>query len=281
MAETSSDSWRFHERSIIPGFGLMLGLTLTWIALIVLIPLCALALKTASLNWDHIAHIVFAHRTIAALKLSFGLAFVAAVINAVMGFTVAWAFTRYEFPGRRLADAIVDIPFALPTAVAGISLASIYSPHGWLGSILSPLGVKVNGTPLGILIALVFVGLPFAVRTVEPVLKDLDPELEQAAASLGASRWQTVIRVILPSLLPAILTGFTLAFARAIGEYGSVIFIAGNIPNFSEIAPQLIVIKLEEFRYADAAAIATVMLTASFVLLFVVNRLQRWMELGG
>jgi sulfate transport system permease protein len=281
LAESGTVSWRFHDRSVIPGFGLTLGLTLTWIALIVLIPLCALALKAASLNWEEITRIILARRTLSALELSFGLAFIAATINAFMGLALAWALTRYDFPGRRLADAIVDIPFALPTAVAGISLASIYSQNGWIGRLLSPLGVQVNGTPLGILIALIFVGLPFAVRTVQPVLTDLDPELEQAAANLGASRWQTAIRVILPILLPAILTGFTLAFARAIGEYGSVIFIAGNVPNFSEIAPQLIVIKLEEFRYGDAAAIAAVMLAASFILLFAVNRLQRWMELRG
>lgn len=274
-------SLRIREPSVIPGFGLTFGITLTWIALIVLIPIAALILKASSLSVEQFASILLADRTLNALKLSFGLAFIAAVINVVFGLIVAWALTRYRFPGRRLADAIVDIPFALPTAVAGIALSSLYAPKGWLGGFLAPLGIKVAFTPLGILIALIFVGLPFVVRTVQPVLSDLDPEIEQAAASLGASRWQTVTKVILPSLLPAILTGFALAFARAIGEYGSVIFIAGNLPNVSEIAPLLIVIRLEEFRYADATAIATLMLVVSFVMLLVINRLQRWTEIQG
>jgi sulfate transport system permease protein len=274
-------SLRIREPSVIPGFGLTFGITLTWIALIVLIPIAALILKASSLSVEQFASILLADRTLNALKLSFGLAFIAAVINVVFGLIVAWALTRYQFPGRRLADAIVDIPFALPTAVAGIALSSLYAPKGWLGGFLAPLGIKVAFTPLGILIALIFVGLPFVVRTVQPVLSDLDPEIEQAAASLGASRWQTVTKVILPSLLPAILTGFALAFARAIGEYGSVIFIAGNLPNVSEIAPLLIVIRLEEFRYADATAIATLMLVVSFVMLLVINRLQRWTEIQG
>ncbi len=274
-------SLRIREPSVIPGFGLTFGITLTWIALIVLIPIAALILKASSLSVEQFASILLADRTLNALKLSFGLAFIAAVINVVFGLIVAWALTRYRFPGRRLADAIVDIPFALPTAVAGIALSSLYAPKGWLGGFLAPLGIKVAFTPLGILIALIFVGLPFVVRTVQPVLSDLDPEIEQAAASLGASRWQTVTKVILPSLLPAILTGFALAFARAIGEYGSVIFIAGNLPNVSEIAPLLIVIRLEEFRYADATAIATLMLVVSFVMLLIINRLQRWTEIQG
>jgi sulfate transport system permease protein len=260
---------------------LTFGITLTWIALLVLIPIAALVLKASSLTAAQFFQIIFADRTMNALKLSFGLAFAAACVNVVFGLIVAWALTRYEFPGRKLADAIVDIPFALPTAVAGIALTSLYAPNGWLGSYLAQLGVKVAFTPLGILVALIFVGLPFVVRTVEPVLSDLDPELEQAAASLGASRWQTLTRVIFPSLLPAILTGFALALARAIGEYGSVIFIAGNIPNVSEIAPLLIIIRLEEFRYADATAIAAVMLAASFIMLFAINRLQRWAEARG
>jgi sulfate transport system permease protein len=272
---------RIHQQSVIPGFGLTLGLTLAWIAVIVLIPIAALVLKASSLSADQFLKILFAARTLNALRLSFGLAFAAAAINVVFGLTVAWALTRYEFPGRRFADALIDIPFALPTAVAGIALASLYAPQGWLGSLLIPLGVKVAFTPLGILIALIFVGLPFVVRTVQPVLADLDPELEQAAASLGASRWQSVTRVVLPSILPAILTGFALAFARAIGEYGSVIFIAGNLPNLSEIAPVLIIIRLEEFRYADATAIAAIMLVASFVMLLIINRLQRWTETRG
>jgi sulfate/thiosulfate transport system permease protein len=269
---------RFREPSVIPGFGLTFGLTLTWLALIVLIPISALILKASSIGFDHFVAILLAPRTLNALKLSFGLSLIAAIVNVFFGLIVAWALTRYEFPGRRLADAIVDIPFALPTAVAGIALASLYSPQGWVGSLLTPLGIKIAFTPFGILIALIFVGLPFIVRTVQPVLEDLDPELEQAAASLGASRLQTLTRVVLPSLLPAILTGFALAFARAVGEYGSVIFIAGNIPNVSEIAPLLIIIRLEEFRYADATAIATIMLVAAFFMLLVINRLQRWTE---
>ncbi|MBI4724201.1 MAG: sulfate ABC transporter permease subunit CysT [Rhodomicrobium sp.] len=248
----------------MPGFGLTFGFTLTWIGLLVLIPIAALVLKASSLSAEQFLTILLADRT----------------LNA-FGLTVAWALTRYKFPGRRIADALVDIPFALPTAVAGIALTSLYAPNGWLGGLLSPFGIEVAFTPVGILIALIFVGLPFVVRTVQPVLSDLDPELEQAAASLGASRWQTLIRVILPSLLPAILTGFSLAFARAAGEYGSVIFIAGNVPNVSEIAPLLIVIRLEEFRYADATAIASVMLAASFILLLIINRLQRWAEAKG
>ncbi len=269
----------FREPSVIPGFGLTFGLTLTWLALIVLIPISALILKASSIGFDQFVAILLAPRTLNALKLSFGLSLVAAIVNVVFGLIVAWALTRYDFPGRRLADAIVDIPFALPTAVAGIALANLYAPHGWIGSLLAPLGIKVAFTPLGILIALIFVGLPFIVRTVQPVLADLDPELEQAAAVLGASRWQTLIKVVMPSLTPAILTGFALAFARAVGEYGSVIFIAGNIPNVSEIVPLLIIIRLEEFRYADATAIATIMLVAAFFMLLVINRLQRWTEM--
>jgi sulfate/thiosulfate transport system permease protein len=272
---------RIRERSVIPGFGLTFGLTLTWIALIVLLPIGALILKASSLSAEQFFNILLAARTLNALKLSFGLAFAAAAINVVFGLTVAWALTRYEFPARRLVDALVDIPFALPTAVAGIALASLYAPQGWLGSLLMPLGIEVAFRPLGILIALIFVGLPFVVRTVQPVLADLDPEVEQAAASLGASRWQSVTRVVLPSIMPAVLTGFVLAFARAVGEYGSVIFIAGNLPNISEIAPLLIVTRLEEYRYADATAIAVIMLAASFVLLLIVNRLQRWTEMRG
>ena len=272
---------RFPEPTVIPGFGLTFGLTLTWLAVIVLIPISALLLKASLISAEEFLNILLAPRTLNALKLSFGLSFLAAIINVFFGLIVAWALTRYEFPGRRLADAIVDIPFALPTAVAGIALASLYSPHGWIGSLLTPLGIKVAFTPLGILIALIFVGLPFVVRTVQPVLDDLNPELEQAAASFGASRWQTLTKVVFPSLLPAVLTGFALAFARAVGEDGSVIFIAGNIPNVSEIAPLSVIIRLEEFRYADATAIATIMLVAAFVMLLVINRLQRWTEARG
>jgi sulfate transport system permease protein len=266
------------QKSVIPGFGITFGLTLTWLSLIVLIPLAALFLKTSTLTLEQFINIVTSTRTLNALKLSFGLSLLAATINLVFGTIVVWALVRYRFPGRRIFDAIVDIPFALPTAVAGIALTTLYSQNGWLGSLLAKVGVTVAFTPLGILIALVFIGLPFVVRTVQPVLMDLDAELEEAAASLGASRWQTVRKVILPTLLPAMMTGYALAFARAVGEYGSVIFIAGNLPNVSEIAPLLIIIRLEEFRYADATAIAVVMLLASFVLLFIINRLQHWSE---
>jgi sulfate transport system permease protein len=266
------------RHSVIPGFGITLGLTLTWLALIVLIPLAGLFIKTAELSLDQFVAIVTSRRTLNALKISFGLAFAAAIINLVFGTLVVWALVRYEFPLKRLFDALIDIPFALPTAVAGISLTTLFAENGWLGAALAPLGIKISFTPLGILMALVFIGLPFVVRTVQPVLIDLEAELEEAAATLGASRWQTITRIILPSVLPALLTGFALAFARAVGEYGSVIFIAGNLPNVSEIAPLLIIIRLEEFKYADATAIAVVMLVASFLILLAINRLQRWSE---
>ncbi|MGB3867567.1 MAG: sulfate ABC transporter permease subunit CysT [Xanthobacteraceae bacterium] len=262
----------------MPGFGLTMGLTLTWLSLIILIPLAGLFLKTFDLSFDQFVGIVTSRRTLNALKLSFGLAFAAAVVNLVMGGIVVWALVRYRFPGRRFFDAVVDIPFALPTAVAGIALTALFAEKGWLGAPLAALGVKVAFTPLGIFVAMVFIGIPFVVRTVQPVLIDLDPEIEEAAASLGASRWQTIRRVILPSLVPALLTGFALAFARAVGEYGSVIFIAGNLPNVSEIAPLLIVIRLSEFRYADATAIAVVMLLVAFLVIFAINRLQRWAQ---
>jgi sulfate/thiosulfate transport system permease protein len=265
--------------SVIPGFGITLGLTLTWLALIVLIPLSALFLKAGTLSVDQFWSVVTSRRAVNALKLSFGLSLAAAGVNLLFGGIVAWALVRYEFPGRRLFDAIVDIPFALPTAVAGIALTTLFSESGWLGAPMAPFGVKIAFTPLGILMALIFIGLPFVVRTVQPVLLDLEAELEEAAATLGASRRQTFTRVILPLIGPALLTGFALAFARAVGEYGSVIFIAGNLPNVSEIAPLLIVIRLEEFRYADATAIAVVMLVASFIILLAINRLQRWSEL--
>ncbi len=266
------------RRRTLPGFGITMGLTLTWLSLIILIPLAGLFLKTFDLSFEQFVGIVTSRRTLNALKLSFGLAFAAAVVNLVMGGIVVWALVRYRFPGRRVFDAIVDIPFALPTAVAGIALTSLFAERGWLGAPLAELGIKVAFTPLGIFVAMVFIGIPFVVRTVQPVLIDLDPEIEEAAASLGANRWQTISRVILPSLVPALLTGFALAFARAVGEYGSVIFIAGNLPNVSEIAPLLIVIRLSEFRYADATAIAVVMLLASFLVIFAINRLQRWAQ---
>jgi len=269
---------RLWQRSAIPGFGLTMGVTILWLSLIVLIPLAGLFIKTAELSPDRILAILTAPRTFNALKLSFGLSLIAAAVNLIFGAVIVWALVRYEFPGKRLLDALVDIPFALPTAVAGIALTNLYADNGWIGALLAPLGIQVAFTPLGILIALIFIGLPFVVRTVQPVLEDLDKDLEEAAATLGAGRWTTVRRVILPAVVPAFLTGFALAFARAVGEYGSVIFIAGNLPNVSEIAPLLIVIRLEEFRYADATTIACAMLVASFMLLFVINALQRWSQ---
>ncbi|MEP9348294.1 sulfate ABC transporter permease subunit CysT [Xanthobacter sp. KR7-225] len=268
-------------KSVIPGFGITMGLTLTWLSLVVLLPLSALFIKTSEISLERFVAIVTSPRTLHALQISFGLSLAAAAINLVFGAVVVWVLVRYDFPFRKVVDALIDIPFALPTAVAGIALTALYAPNGWIGSLLAPLGIAVSFTPLGILVALVFIGLPFVVRTVEPVLADLDRELEEAAASLGASRGQALWRVVLPSIWPALLTGFALAFARAVGEYGSVIFIAGNLPGVSEIAPLLIVIRLEEFRYADATAIACVMLVASFALLFVINRLQRWAEQRG
>ena len=264
------------KRSSIPGFGLSLGLALSYFSLIVIIPLAVLVFRAVDAGWAKFAAELTSSRTLAAFRISFGMAYLAAMINAVFGLIVAWVLVRYEFPGRRLVDSLIDLPFALPTAVAGISLATLYSTHGLLGKPLAALGIKVAFTPLGILIALVFVGLPFVVRTVEPVLRDFDRELEESAAMLGASRYNILRRVVLPPLLPAVMTGFTLAFARAIGEYGSVIFIAGNMPGYSEIAPLLIVIKLEQFDYAGATVVATLMLVASFILLFATNLLQAW-----
>jgi sulfate transport system permease protein len=262
--------------SAIPGFGLALGFTLTYLSLIVLIPLAGLVLKSATLGFAGFWTTVTGERTLAALRLSFVTSFIAASINAVFGSIIAWVLVRYRFPGRRLLDAFVDLPFALPTAVAGIALAALYAPNGWIGSLLAPLGIKVAYTPLGITVALIFIGLPFVVRTVQPVLEEFDRELEEASATLGANRRQTVFRVMLPSLLPAILTGFALALARAVGEYGSVIFIAGNLPFISEIAPLLIIIRLEEFSYPQAAAIGTAMLLISFGILLFVHLIQAW-----
>ncbi|MBR0958013.1 sulfate ABC transporter permease subunit CysT [Bradyrhizobium japonicum] len=264
------------RRRTLPGFGLTMGLTLSWLSVIILIPLAGLFLKSFELSPEQFWNILSSRRTLNALRVSFGLAFAAASVNLVMGSIIVWALVRYRFPGRRIFDAIVDVPFALPTAVAGVALTALFAEKGWLGAPLAALGIKVAFTPVGIFVAMIFIGIPFVVRTVQPVLQDLDPEIEEAAGSLGASRWQTMIRVILPSLAPALLTGLALAFARAVGEYGSVIFIAGNLPNVSEIAPLLIVIRLSEFRYADATAIAVVMLVVSFVIIFAVNRLQRW-----
>jgi sulfate transport system permease protein len=262
--------------SAIPGFGLALGFTLTYLSLIVLIPLAALVLKSATLGFSGFWEVVTGPRTLAALELSFFTSLFAAAVNAVFGVIIAWVLIRYRFPGRRLLDAFVDLPFALPTAVAGIALTSIYAPNGWIGSLLDPFGIKVAYTRLGIAIALIFIGLPFVVRTVQPVLEEFDRELEEASATLGANRTQTVFRVMLPSLMPAILTGFALALARAVGEYGSVIFIAGNMPFYSEIAPLLIIIRLEEFGYAQAAAIGTAMLMIAFGLLLFVHLVQAW-----
>jgi sulfate transport system permease protein len=263
---------------VLPGFNLALGYALLYLTLIVLIPLAAAFIKTFTLTWDAFWLTVTAPRVLASLRLSFGASFLAAVINAVFGLIVAWVLVRYRFPGRRLIDALIDLPFALPTAVAGIALSAIYATNGWLGEPLAGLGIQVAFTPLGVLIALVFVGLPFVVRTVQPVLEDLEHELEEAAKSLGASSWQIFARVIFPTLLPALMTGFTLAFARGLGEYGSVIFIAGNMPMVSEITPLIIVTKLEQFDYAGATAVAVIMLLGSFALLFAVNALQWWMR---
>ncbi len=259
---------------MLPGFELALGFTLLYLSLVVLIPLSAVFLKSFALSWGQFWDTVGSPRVLASFRLSFGAAFGAALVNAVFGLLVAWVLVRYRFPGRRLLDALVDLPFALPTAVAGIALTALYAANGWIGSLLEPLGIKVAFTPLGVLVALVFIGLPFVVRTVQPVLEDLEPELEDAAATLGAKRWQTFSRVIFPAVLPALITGFTLAFARALGEYGSVIFIAGNMPMVSEITPLLIITKLEQYDYAGATAIAVVMLAVSFALLLLINWLQ-------
>ena len=264
------------QRSIVPGFGLSLGVMLSYLGLIVIIPLCALLLKASDAGWAKIWTEFSSPRTLAAFRVSFGVAFLAAAFNAVFGFIVAWVLVRYEFFGRRLIDAMIDLPFALPTAVAGISLTQIYAGNGWLGSSLAAAGIKIAFTPLGILVALAFVGLPFVVRTVQPVLQDFDRETEEAGALLGASRWNILRRVVFPPLVPAVMTGFTLAFARGIGEYGSVIFIAGNMPGYSEIVPLLIIIKLEQFDYAGATVIAGLMLVASFILLLAINLLQAW-----
>jgi sulfate transport system permease protein len=264
------------QRSILPGFGLAMGFTLLYLSLIVLIPIAALFLRTTSLSWGEFWSTVTAPRVLASYQLSFGASFFSALVNALFGLLVAWVLVRYSFPGKRIIDALVDLPFALPTAVAGISLTSIFVKNGWIGQYLEPWGIQVAFTPLGVTIALIFIGLPFVVRTIQPVLEDLDEELEEVAASLGANRWQTFTRVLLPPLLPALLTGFALAFARALGEYGSVVFISGNMPMRTEIVPLLIITKLEQYDYAGATAIAVVMLVASFVLMLVINLLQRW-----
>ncbi len=271
---------RLARRGVLPGFGLSMGFTLTYLALVVLIPVSTLVLKSASLSWAQLWHTVSGPREFAAYRLSFGAAFAAALLNGAFGLLLAWVLERYSFPGRRLVDALVDLPFALPTAVAGIALAELYAPHGWVGRLLEPLGLHVAYTPLGVGVALTFVGLPFVVRTVQPVLRELSLEIEEAAATLGAGRVQTFARVLLPELLPAVLTGFVLAFARALGEYGSVIFIAGNLPLRSEITPLLIMVKLEQYDYPGATAISLVFLLASFSLLLAVNGLSWWQGRG-
>jgi len=261
---------------VLPGFRLTLGYTLAYLSLLVLIPLAAVFLKTAELSFAEFWDVVTAPRVVASYKLSFGMSLLAAAINAVFGLMLAWALVRYSFPGKKLVDALVDLPFALPTAVAGIALTALYAKNGWIGQLLEPLGIQVAFKPLGVLVALVFIGLPFVVRTVQPILEDLDTELEEAATSLGAQRWQAFRHVILPIVFPALLTGFALAFARAVGEYGSVIFIAGNLPMVSEITPLMIITKLEQYDYTGATAIATVMLILSFTLLLIINGLQAW-----
>ena len=261
---------------VLPGFGPTLGYTLAYLSLLVLIPLAAVFLKTAELTFAEFWNVVTAPRVVASYKLSFGMSLLAAAINAVFGLMLAWALVRYSFPGKKLIDALVDLPFALPTAVAGIALTALYAKNGWIGQFLEPLGIQVAFKPLGVLVALVFIGLPFVVRTVQPILEDLDTELEEAATSLGAQRWQAFRHVILPIVFPALLTGFALAFARAVGEYGSVIFIAGNLPMVSEITPLMIITKLEQYDYTGATAIATVMLILSFTLLLLINGLQAW-----
>lgn len=261
---------------VLPGFGLSLGYTIAYLSLIVLVPLSAVFLKASSLSLSEFWSVVTAPRVLASYRLSFGASLLAAAINTVFGLMLAWVLVRYRFPGKKVVDSLVDLPFALPTAVAGIALTALYAKNGWLGQYLEPLGIKVAFGPLGVLVALIFIGLPFVVRTVQPVLEDLDTEIEEAATSLGAHRWQTFRLIILPILLPALLTGFALAFARAVGEYGSVIFIAGNIPMVSEITPLMIITKLEQYDYAGATAIAAVMLMFSFVLLLAINGLQAW-----
>jgi len=266
----------FRQQRVLPGFGLTLGFTVVYLSMIVLIPLSAAFLRTFAMSWDQFWATVAGPRALASYRLSLGASLVAAAVNTVMGLMAAWVLVRYEFPGKKLVDALVDLPFALPTAVAGITLTAMFAGNGWLGSYLEPLGIKVAFTQLGVVVALTFIGLPFVIRTVEPVLQDIDPEIEEAAATLGANRWQSWRRVIFPALMPALLTGFALAFARAVGEYGSVVFISGNMPMRTEITPLLIVTKLTQFDYVGATALAIAMLSMSFVLLLTINLLQWW-----
>jgi sulfate transport system permease protein len=264
------------RRSVIPGFGLTMGYTIAYLSLVALIPLSTIVLKTSTMGWDRFWQVVLSPRVLAAYRLSIGASMAGATVNSIFGVIVAWALVRYRFPLRGLIDALVDLPFALPTSVAGITLTAIYAPDGWIGRLLAPLGIKAAFTPLGVVVALTFIGLPFVVRTVQPVLRDLETELEEAAATLGATRIQTFRRVIAPALMPAMITGFALAFARALGEYGSVVFISGNMPMRTEVVPLLIVTELEQFDYQSATAIALMMLVLSFTILFAINMLQRW-----
>jgi sulfate transport system permease protein len=273
---SGSDRVATKPMRVLPGFGLSLGYTIAYLSLIVLIPLSAVFIKSAQLTWPDFVDIVTAPRVMASYRLTFGASLGAATINSVFGLLVAWVLVRYRFPGSRLVDALVDLPFALPTAVAGIALTGLFTANGWIGSLLTPMGIKVAFTPLGVMVALTFIGLPFVVRTVQPVLEQLPRELEEVAATLGATRWDSFRRVVFPVVLPALLTGFALAFARAIGEYGSVIFIAGNMPMVSEITPLIIITKLEQYDYTGATAIAAVMLVISFLLLLAINALQAW-----
>ncbi|MBY0407159.1 MAG: sulfate ABC transporter permease subunit CysT [Rickettsiales bacterium] len=276
MAVHTPGRFSLKKPSIIPGFGLTLAFTLFYLLMVVLIPLSGLFVTASGLSLKDFVHAVTSDRVMHAYKISFGLSLLAAAVNCFFGLILAWVLARYRFPFKKVVDAMVDLPFALPTAVAGIALTALYAPQGWVGQYLSPLGIEVAFTPLGILLALMFVGLPFIVRTVEPILQEIDKELEEAALSLGATRWQTFTKVIFPSIMPALLTGFAMAFARGLGEYGSVIFIAGNLPGVSEIIPLLIVIKLEQYDYQGATALACVMLVASIILLFIINLLQKW-----
>ena len=267
---------QLRQKSVLPGFGLTLGYTLFYLGLIVLVPLAALFVKSAGISWEKFRETVMDPRVLASFRLSLGASLGGAVVNAVFGFVVAWVLVRYTFPGKKIVDALVDLPFALPTAVSGIALTAIYAPNGWIGRLLDPLGIKVAYTPLGVMVALTFIGLPFVVRTLQPALEDLDREVEEAAVSLGASRFRTFRRVILPTVLPALLTGASLSFARSLGEYGSVVFISGNMPMKTEITPLLIITKLDQYDYAGATVIAVVTLVASFVLLLGINGLQWW-----
>ncbi|WP_182084106.1 sulfate ABC transporter permease subunit CysT [Aureimonas sp. ME7] len=286
VSTAARSSFSFRRPSVVPGFGLSLGFTLAYLSILVLLPLAALALRAAGLGASELWALAGDRRVLSALGLSFGASFVAALINAVFGLLLAWVLVRYRFPGKKLVDAAIDLPFALPTAVAGIALTALYAPNGWVGQLFAPGGLfaplfgtgglRIAYSPIGVVVALTFVSLPFVVRTVQPVLEEVDVELEQAAATLGAHRFQTVFRVVLPTVLPALMTGFALALARSIGEYGSVIFIAGNIPYVSEIAPLLIVIRLEEFNYAGATAVASLMLVISFAILLLINIVQAW-----